>query len=96
MSMRLGPEDLQAANRKGYTLGLSMAEVMLIILFTLLLFLVHVSNENDKNKLVLDNCGAFCEEPGLLQSIHDKPEMLKLIRYFKDEPETLNDWISIT
>ena len=96
MSMRLGPEDLQAANRKGYTLGLSMAEVMLIILFTLLLFLVHVSDENDNNKLVLDNCGAFCEEPGLLQSIHDKPEMLKLIRIFKDKPETLNDWISIT
>jgi len=91
MKKIISTDDLQNANRKGYALGLSLAEIMLIILFVILLFLIRKNTQVDELSEVINRCGALCESDNLEQ-IAQSP----LVQSFIGLPNLDPDWTKLT
>lgn len=85
MARKITDDDLRLANRRGYTLGLTLAEIMLIILAVLLLFLIR---RND----IIEELGGQNVVDEISTAFEEQPEARK---FFQDNPQEIEEWVRL-
>ena len=91
--MRTSQEELVEEKRRGFVTGLAVSELMLLILFALLLFLVEGKDSSEDNREVVDNFGGKGIARGVGEAIGKSPEIQRILR---EDPNVIDLWITLT
>lgn len=91
--MSKSTEDLIDERRKGFVIGLAVSELMLLILFALLLFLVEGLSSNQEDREIVEALGGKEAAVNLGNSIDGSSEIQRILQ---EQPEIIDLWISLT
>lgn len=86
-------EDLVDERRNGFVTGLAVSELMLLILFALLLFMVEGLVSSKANKDIIDSFGGQDTAVVLSKTINDSPQIKRML---EEEPDILDLWIRLS
>lgn len=91
--MAKSDEEFIEERRRGFVTGLAVSELMLLILFALLLFLVEGEKTNEVNREVIDNFGGDEVAENMAEAISNSPEIQRVLQ---ENPEVIDLWITLT
>lgn len=91
--MSKSSEDLIDERRSGFVTGLAVSELMLLILFALLLFMVEGLVNNNEDRNIIEGLGGKDVAENLERAVRESPEMRRILR---EDPEIIDLWITLT
>lgn len=91
--MARSEEEFVEERRRGFVTGLAVSELMLLILFALLLFLVEGRINNANYRDVIDNFGGKDVAEDIGEAVGKSSEFQRILR---EDPEIIDLWITLT
>jgi hypothetical protein len=89
----ISTESLIEEKRNGFVTGLAVSELMLLILFVLLLFIVEGKVKSEEDRKLIDDIGGSIVVQSIVDKLSSSPEVQRMLT---EEPEIIDLWISLT